>query len=129
MKTKSSLFRSTGALLALLVFIALPSSTALASCGQTDDVDIYYEYALPTGIHVEMECKTTGAIIYYTLDGSNPTHDGSGNPTGNTYVYGWPIPIPYGQCFHFRARAWKPGIPCYYDSVNISDETICNPIT
>jgi len=129
MKTKSPLLRSIGAFLALLVFIALPSSTALASCGQCDDVNIYYEYEGWTGLQVEMEVEyPAGTIIFYTLNGSDPTHDIYGNPGSNTYIYGWPIGIPKRQCMHFRARAWKSGIPCYYDSVNISDLIMCNQV-
>ncbi len=125
MKTKSPLFRSIGALLALLVFVTLPSSTALANCGQCADVEVYYEYAGPTGIQVEMVCKyPAGAIIFYTTDGSTPTHSGS-TPGANTFIYSGPIPVPYWHCIHIKARAWKY---CYYDSVNITDSTICNPI-
>lgn len=126
MKTKSPLFRSIGALLALLVFATLPSSTALANCGQSDDVSIYYEYEGPTGIQVEMECDyPAGVIIFFTTNGTNPTHDSSGNPGSGTSIYYGPIPIAYLQCKTFRARAWKS---CYYDSVNVTIEQVCNPI-
>jgi hypothetical protein len=124
MKTKSPLFRSIGALLALLVFVTLPSSTALANCGQCADVSVYYEYDGPTGIQVVMYVASpSGATIFYTTNGSNPTHTGA-TPDTNTMIYYGPIPIPYGQCRNFRARAWKY---CYYDSVNITYLTVCNP--
>ncbi|MFZ1220785.1 MAG: chitobiase/beta-hexosaminidase C-terminal domain-containing protein [Chthoniobacterales bacterium] len=129
MRTNSALFRTTGVLVTLLLTFALASPNALAACGQCDDVDIYYEYGGSTGLQVEMDCDyPAGAIIYYTTNGSNPTHDSLGNPGANTFIYGWPIEIPKRQCVNFRARAWKPGVPCYYDSVNISAETICNQI-
>jgi hypothetical protein len=125
MKTKSHLIRSIGVLLALLVYIALPSSTALANCGQCDDVIVYYEYAGLNGIQVEMECEyPAGAIIFFTTNGSDPTHTGS-TPGPNTSIYYGPIFVPYLHCIHFKARAWKY---CYSDSVGITDETICNPI-
>jgi Chitobiase/beta-hexosaminidase C-terminal domain len=130
MKTKSPLLIAIGAL-ALFVLIAFPSSTALASCGTPDDVNVYYEYDGPTGVQVEMEVEypTSGAILYYTLNGStNPTHDSLGNPGANTYIYGSPIPVPVRQWMHFRCRAWKPGIPCFYDSANITYLDISNPV-
>jgi Chitobiase/beta-hexosaminidase C-terminal domain len=125
MKTKSSLIRSIGVLLALLVFVALPGSTALANCGQCADVDIYFEYAGPTGIVAEMECEfPAGAIIFYTVNGTNPTHTGA-TPGSGTYIYSGPIPVPYLHCIHIKARAWKD---CYTESANITAADICNPV-
>lgn len=123
MKPRSSLLTAIGAL-ALFVLIAFPSSSALAKA--VADVNIYYEYAGPTGLQVEMEVEyPAGAIIYYTLNSQNPTHDGSGNPGANTYVYYGPIAVPYMQWMHFRARAWKSG---WGDSANITYLDISNPV-
>jgi hypothetical protein len=125
MKTKSPLLIAIGAL-ALFVLVALPSPTARAVCGQSDDVIIYYEYEGPTGVQIEMEVEwPVGATIFYTTNGSNPTHDTLGNPGSNTLIYYGPIFVGNRSCVHVRARAWKS---CYYDSVTIADDTICNPI-
>jgi hypothetical protein len=128
MKTKSPLFPSIGALLALLVFVTLPTSTALAACGTVDDVDISFGYGGPTGVQVTMTCAyPAGAIIFYTVNGPNPTHSGS-TPGPGTYIYSGPVSVPYGHCIDFSVRAWKPGIPCWYDSVNITYAGVCNPL-
>jgi hypothetical protein len=124
MKTKSPLLIAIGAL-ALFVLVAFPSSSALAT-GHCADVDIYYEYAGPTGIRVGMDCASpSGAIIYFTLNGSDPTHDDSGNPGSNTSIFYGDISVPYHQWMHFRARAWKVG---YLDSTNITYLDISNPV-
>ena len=59
MKTQSALLRSLGALLALLVFIALASPTARASQGQCPDVEIssysggaYYVLEVGNGCYI-----------------------------------------------------------------------------
>jgi hypothetical protein len=129
MKTKSPLLIAISAF-ALFVLVTFPGATALAKCGQVYDVIVYYEYDGPTGIQVEMEVEyPTGATIYFTLNGTNPTHDSSGNPGSGTYIYYGPMSVAYHHCLNVKARAWKPGInPCWYDSVNIVYENICNPI-
>ena len=122
MKPKSSLLTAIGAL-ALFVLIAFPSSSALAKA--VADVDIYYEYDGPTGVQVQMEVEyPAGAIIFYTLNGTNPTHTGS-TPGPNTAIFYGPIAVPYMQWMHFRARAWKSG---WGDSVNITYFDISNPV-
>jgi len=54
---------------------------------------------------------TTGAIILYTTDGSDPTHDASGNPTGTTLLYSGAIAID--KTMTIKAVGWKNG---YNDS-------------
>lgn len=120
MKTKSVCLRLFGALV-LLVLVAFPSSSALAT--QCDDVVIYYEYGGPTGILAGMETDTpTPRTIFYTLNGQNPTHTGS-TPGAGTYIFTGDIPVPYGQWRHFKALCYKAS---YTDS-NIADEWISNP--
>ena len=128
MKTKSPLLIAIGAL-ALFVAVAFPSSTALAACDTCDDVDVYYEYGGPTGIRVEMEVFfPTGATIYFTMNGANPTHDSLGNPGPYTSIYYGPMNVGYRQCVYIKAMSWKPGInPCYYDS-GITYFEVCNPV-
>jgi hypothetical protein len=135
MKTESALFRSFGVLVALLVFLALPSSTALANCGQCADVEIEWYYDPGTAMHFELSvANPSGANIYFTtsLDNTepdNPSWDSSGNPTGTTLVCynctgGQDVPIPYMHTLNIKARAWKY---CYYQSVNISSDSQHNP--
>jgi hypothetical protein len=128
MKTKSPLLIAIGAL-ALFVSVAFPSSTALADCFTVDDPYVYYEYGGPTGIQVEMEVAypTSGAIIYFTTNGSNPTRDGSGNPGPYTSIYTGAIFVPNKQCIYIKAMAWKPGTPCWFDSGIVPFE-VCNPV-
>jgi hypothetical protein len=134
MKTKSTLVRAIGALLAL-VFVSLPSSTVLANCGQCADVDVGWEYGGSTGIYFELSvANPTGANIYYTtaLDHAplpDPTwNPATGAPTGTTMVcYSCTtrdIPIPYGHTMCIKARAWKS---CYYASVNVTSDCQQNP--
>ena|ERR1043166_2816746 len=123
MKIKSSLLTAVGAL-ALFVLVAFPSSSVPAA-GHCYDVDIYYEYGGPTGLLVDMDCAfPSGATIYYTTNGTDPTHDQFGNPGPGTLIFYGEIPISSGQCNHFRAIAWKSG---YGNSLHIADDTICNP--
>jgi hypothetical protein len=126
------------AFLTLLVFIALPSWTALADCGTCADVDVIWEYGPPHVIYFELSVASpTGANIYYTTtlnntEPPNPTWDASGNPTNGTAVcYNCTtrdVQIPYGYTMNIKAQAWKPGInPCYHPSVNIVWDYQHNP--
>ena len=136
MKTESALFRSFGVLLALLVFLALPSSTALANCGQCADVAIEWYYDPGTAMHFELEvANPAGANIYFTTSLDNnacpdPTWNfTTGAPTGTTLVCynctdGQDVPIPYTHTLNIKARAWKT---CYSQSVNITEDSQHNP--
>jgi hypothetical protein len=135
MKTKSTLFRTTGILLAVLMLFALASPNALANCGQCADVDIIWEYGGSTGIYFELSvANPSGANIYYTtcLDSTpcvDPTWNTStGAPTNGTLVcYSCAtrdVPVDYGHTMTIRARAWKS---CYYQSVNITSDDVHNP--
>ena len=66
-----------------------------------------------------MSTSTQGATIFYTTDGSTPTHSGA-SATGSTLVYSGPIDI--GTCGqrHFKALAYKSG---YIDSTVSSLDT------
>jgi hypothetical protein len=109
-----------GALLAL-VLVAFPVASARAT--QCDDVFIYYEYGGPTGIYVDMYTDTPYPhIIFFTLNNTTPTHNGS-TPGSGTMIWYGPMNISYGQCRYFRALVYKEG---YQDSA-IAYENICNP--
>ena len=106
MKTKLALLRSIGALLALLVFTALPCSTALAK-GPCALVQIYYDYDPSGDLLVSMySYPPYGPTIFYTVDGTNPTHDHTnGTPTGSTMVFNPLIPPRVsgrGRVHHFQ---------------------------
>jgi chitobiase/beta-hexosaminidase-like protein len=116
---------SISVLLALLVFVAFPSSSALAA-PKCDVVEFYYEYAGPTGIQVGMSSVTpTPYIIFYTTNGHDPTHTGS-TPGRNTSIFTGDIPVPYLQWMHFRALAYK-GSGSYVDS-DVTYFDISNPV-
>ena len=135
MKTESAFFRSFGVLVALLVFLTLPSSTALANCGQCADVDVGWEYGGGTGIYFELSvANPTGANIYFTtsLD-DDPCPDPTWNPvtgvpTGSTLVCysctSQDVAVDYGHTMTIKARAWKY---CYYQSVHITSDSVHNP--
>jgi hypothetical protein len=111
---KSPLFRSIGVLLALLVSVALQNSLAgpcPQSCAPT--WEFYYGIS-PAPNYVELETiYPSNASIFYTVtfDGSNadPTHDGSGNPTGSTLKVpnGTHVGLAYGHESFFRMLAWR----------------------
>jgi hypothetical protein len=128
MKTRSALLPSIGALLALLLFVALPSPTVRAAQGQCGDVDISWYYAGGNLIYFEVEVGD-GCDIYVTtsIDSAAPTPSRSGAtpisptlkvPTETTFY------IPYGHTMYIKAFAWKP---LWGQSVNISEADQHNP--
>lgn len=123
MKAKSPLFRSIGVLLALLVFTALPSSTLAA--GYCANVNIYYNYHSSGNLQVVMySAPPSNPTIFYTKDGTNPTHDhATGAPDPGTYIYYGPEWVYPGQCITFKAQAHKPP---YGDSAVITTLEVCN---
>lgn len=130
MKTKSALLPSIGALLALLVFIALPHPTARASDGQCGDVEIYWEYGPGTQIYYELTVLPSDCLIYVTTtidNASIPDPSRSGptpiSPT-TTCASGSHIQIPYGHTMYIKAFAWKNR---WTQSVNISSDEQHNP--
>ena len=129
MKTKSALLPSIGALLALLVFVALPSSTARAAQGQCPDVDIYWVYAGGNQIYFEVEVGS-GCDIYVTNSINNPNF-AYPSRSGATPIYptikvasGSTFYIPYGSTMYIRAFAFKP---LWAQSVNLSSDEQHNP--
>jgi hypothetical protein len=112
---------SIGALLALLVFAAWPSSSALAIPDPCEDVE-FSQYTYSDVVYVSMYADDcAGGKVFYTLSGLNPTHN-QATPGSGTYVYTQPVPVTYGHCKDFLALAWKPSA---HDS-NITDFEACN---
>lgn len=130
MKTKSVLVRSIGALLALLVFVSLPSSVlAIPFC---DDVTIELYYGTGNDLALELECANpTGATIFYTVTFNTPnnyipTHTGTTcGPHTSKFASGSKIHIPYGSTIYINAIAWKAG--SWADSENVSSAEQHNP--
>ena len=129
MKTKPVLIRSTFALLALVVFVAFPSSTARAAQGQCADVDIYWEYGPGTQIFFEVEVGD-GCDIYVTTSIDNPSFAdpsrSGGTPISPTVKVASEstFQIPYGHTLYIKAFAWKP---LWGQSVNLSSDGQHNP--
>jgi hypothetical protein len=95
-----------GAVLALFVFLAFPSSAQA-----TDPVYFQTVYGTGTNLYVKMTCTTPGAIIFFTISSADypddPTHTGdTANP--GTIRYWGQVPIPYWQTRWFAAVAWTP---------------------
>jgi hypothetical protein len=114
MKTKSILVRSIGALLALIVFVSLPTTLLAIVC--TPAYDPYCELYYGTGTNLFLELGTdcpTGATIFYTktinqYNSTDPTHTGT-TPGPSTYscAIGTKIGIPYGSTIYIRSLAWR----------------------
>jgi hypothetical protein len=129
MKTRSAVVRSIGVLLALLVFVSLPSSVlADITCS---DVTIELYYGTGTDLALELECDNpTGALIFYTVtfntpNNYTPTHSGTTTgPHTSYFASGSKIHIPYGQTIFINAIAWKSG---WADSENVSSAEQHNP--
>src|ERR1700694_5987833 len=97
------------ALLALLVFVAFPSS---ARADQCDDVTFDLYYGIGNNLYEELDTATAGATIFFTVSSSgypaDPTHNGGTPGSGTIHYYGR-VPIPYGQTYYFAAVAYKAG--------------------
>lgn len=122
MKTPSALLRSIGALLlALLVFVALPSSM-LAKL-QCSDVDISWEYGGVNQIYYVLEVTPSDCLIYVTNSVDNPSFPDPSR-SGTTPIYptfavssGATIYIPYVHTMYIKAFGYKP---TWLQSQNIS---------
>ena len=129
MKTKSALLPLTGVLLALLLFVALPSSTARGAQGQCPDVDIEWYYGGGNQIYFEVEVGD-GCDIYVTTSINNPNFAypsrSGATPISPTVkvLSGSTFYIPYGSTMYIRAFAYKP---LWAQSVNLSEAEQHNP--
>jgi hypothetical protein len=117
MNTKSVLVRSIGVLLALLVFVSLPTSILASPCPGTCDpaCELYYG----TGHNLSLELETiypSNATIFFisSVDQpipatSNPCHDANGVPCQGTSAVanGTQVPIPYGHTLYIKMLAWR----------------------
>ena len=104
---------SIGMLLALLVFVAFPTSSALAA--PCEPVYFEEEGDISTTIYVSMFTDTPGATIFFKSSPwappGNPTHSGS-TPGAGTQVYNpmYPFVVMSNTNMYFKAIAWKDGV-------------------
>lgn len=112
---------SIGILLALLVFVAFPSSSALAD--QCAVVEFHETgYCCLHNIYVSLSTATSGATIFVTSSTTyppaDPTHNGS-TPTGTTSTWVGPnFVVTPDHRLHIKAIAYKAG---FTDSVVTED--------
>jgi len=102
---------SIAILLALLVFVAFPSTSALAT--QCDEVTFTENGFYPHNTYVSLSTGTSGATIFVTWNiyypPGDPTHSGS-TPTGSTSTWVGPnFVVPPGQRLFIKALAYKSG--------------------
>jgi hypothetical protein len=103
---------SIGILLAVLAFVAFPSSSALADqCAVVEFEETGLCCSHP--IYVTLSTATSGATIFVTSSTTyppaDPTHNGS-TPTGTTSVWGGgSFVVGPGGRLHIKAIAYKAG--------------------
>jgi hypothetical protein len=102
-------FSAVGLLLALLGFLAFPSSSALAS-PQCSEVEFNVYEESYGDMYVEMT-SDAGCTIFATVGvygyPSDPTHSG-GTPTGSTFIVTHDLPVPLHQKRYIKALAYQP---------------------
>lgn len=112
---------SIGILLAVLVFVAFPSSSARAT--QCDVVEFEETgFCCLHPIYVSLSTATSGATIFVTYNTTyppaDPTHNGS-TPTGTTSIWGGQyFVVTSGHRLDIKALAYKEG---FTDSVVTED--------
>jgi hypothetical protein len=114
MKTKSAVVRSIGALLALLVFVSLPTSL-LAVCNTADPTcELYYGTGHNLFLELETACPANATIFFISsIDqpipgNSYPCHNGPTPCSGtSTVASGTKVSIPYGHTLYIRMLAWR----------------------
>jgi len=130
MKTKSALLRSTGVLLALLVYIALASLSARASQGQCGAVDIQPHYGGGGLLYLELTASPSSCDIYATTSIDNPSFPdpsrsgASPIPPTIKVASGSRFYVPFGHTMCIKAFAYKP---LWTQSVNLSSACQHNP--
>jgi hypothetical protein len=103
---------SVGILLALVVFVAFPSSSLADQCAVVEYEETGYCCAHP--IYVSLSTATSGATIFVTwrtdtAPAATPTHNGS-TPTGQTSTWVGPFfNVPPGGRLYIKALAYKAG--------------------
>jgi hypothetical protein len=111
-------FSAVGLLLALLGFLAFPSS-ALAT-PQCSDVEFTENWTGYQQVKIQMS-SDAGCTIYYTVrvwqPPADPTHSSAiYNPTGNPNYQGLGIPAGYVYCY--KALAYNPSATPVDSAIN-----------
>ena len=117
-------FGAIGLFLTLVALIGLPKRSALANLGYCSDPEFYYEYA-GSNIAVDIDSNTQDnypCIVFYTTDGSTPTHSGE-TPTGTTSRFYGDILIGPQHGVYFKALGHRAN----YSDSGVSAEYISNP--
>ena len=122
-------FSAIGVLLAVLGFVAFPTSSASASQGQCGDVSISWYYGPGATIYYDLAVSPSTCTIYVTtkLDTGypdDPSWYSNGSPISPTFIFSSDISIPYGHTMYIKAQAWQPN---WTKSVNISSDEQRNP--
>ncbi|UCG48821.1 MAG: lamin tail domain-containing protein, partial [Phycisphaerales bacterium] len=77
--------------------------------GFVEDLEFSHEHGYyDSPFQVTIACETEQALIFYTLDGSEPVHPVTGSPTGIPYA--GPISIGATTCLRAQAikQGWRP---------------------
>jgi hypothetical protein len=102
---------SIGILLAVLVFVAFPSSSARAT--QCDVVEFDETGYTPNTIYVSLSTATSGATIFVkwstTAPVGDPTHNGGTGTNGTSVWVGPNFVVPYHSRLYIKALAYKEG--------------------
>ena len=114
MKTRPTLLRSIGVLMALLVFAALPNSVLATPCETCCAPACELYYGGGNNLYLELETSyPSDATIFFTKtintpNTTDPTHTGT-SPGPGTYscANGCLVPIPYNSTIYIRALAWR----------------------
>jgi len=108
-------------------FFALPTPGAQnngAYLGEVAETQFSHNHGFyDTPFSVTLATETEGAVIYYTLDGSEP-YDIWGRFRSGT-VYTGPIPIGTTTCLRAKAikPGWKPSVICTQTYIFLGDVT------
>ena len=86
-----------------------PTPTPTPPPGQCWPVTFSTTGGYPNTLKVTLSTVTTGATIFYTTDGTTPTHT-AGTPTGTTHIYSTVVKVTAGNETFLEALAYERGM-------------------